>query len=190
MRDAIANNKKIVMSAHSRGTILTDEAWKNVFAELRDKHKSDPDVIAAGDRAAQEMAQVDPLSASAARSVAISEAARQKAAKDLNDHVTVLNAGNAVWAPNPLQDGRRVVTTWHGMPVDVISVPVGTNPLDHLQNAPVDITSEKPDALARAKTIVQETTGKPGTDSDLSTKSHHTYGHWYVGKVSDLACGK
>ena len=128
MRDAIANGDHITMSAHSRGSILTEDSWNQVFSEQRSEFMNSPEAVAAGQEAYDmTLAEtMDPISALMVSRIAQQQVAGEQAAEVVNKHVTVVSSGNAVSFYNPHEEGIRVVSTWHGVSVDKINVFTGS----------------------------------------------------------------
>jgi hypothetical protein len=195
IRDAINRGEHITISAHSRGSILLENGWDDVFDDYRDHYYKDTyntkDAIEAGEEARR---QHDPESSP----IGFAEAERQgrdkkawemaerQAADKLNQHVTVITAGNAV-TPNRLQDGQRFVTRRPGRSVsaDWVTWSVGSTKTGIKKTVPVDTQAEREAAQKRVEWL-RKTTGDKNVD--LDTGLYHTYGHWYVGKVARQHC--
>ncbi|WP_428262390.1 hypothetical protein [Haliangium sp.] len=132
MLDAVHSGQRITMSAHSRGTIKTDVAVRNVHAVLREEMTAELMSSPEAEQAATEAAEMARRMAAAGHPTLspdlAAEIARRGAAKRLSGkrawdtieaHVQLIYAGNAVKFPSPpaeLVVGRS----------DFVSMSVGT----------------------------------------------------------------
>jgi hypothetical protein len=120
MLDAVRGKHRVTVSAHSRGTIKTDNAVRNVHRILSDEQfgtaLASKEAINAGIEAERELVpQYEELGISAAvlRQIVTREKARQianaEATKQLDDFVQLIFTGNAVQFPSTLMAGHIVV---------------------------------------------------------------------------------
>lgn len=109
--DAVSNQHRTTVSAHSRGTIKTDNAVRNAHAKIRSdflpKAMADPAVAQLASDAARLAAQMNPqlgLSAAMLERVYLPvfarEAADRLATAELDRYVHLIYAGNAVQFPS------------------------------------------------------------------------------------------
>ncbi|HRE02301.1 MAG TPA: hypothetical protein PLV68_13445 [Ilumatobacteraceae bacterium] len=111
MLDAVKQQHRTTVSAHSRGTIKTDNAVRNAHAQLSAEYLpaliQDPAVIAEAQQAAQIAARMNAelgLSAAMLTPVYIrlfaKEHAAKKATADMDQFIQLIYAGNAVQFPS------------------------------------------------------------------------------------------
>lgn len=147
MQDAIGSGRRITISAHSRGSIHTENAWREVRAaetsrllkEQGATYAQDPSVKRAVDAASKTNRHTDigtrRFEEARARRRAMRRLAETDAADLLNRHVTVVTSGNAVWMPDPSRraialvaegpdGGKDLISTWFGHTRDVGGVKV------------------------------------------------------------------
>jgi len=104
MLDAVRNKTPKTFVAHSRGSILSKDAWHKVHETRK-----------------QEILDADPEYASlpwwniSAKWSAEKEAGQQ-ATTELNRYVRVIDAGNAVWADNSGANTYHIVNPWDPVP--------------------------------------------------------------------------
>jgi hypothetical protein len=120
MLDAVANQHRTAVSAHSRGTIKTDNAVRNAHRQISGQHfeaaMADPAVRQQAAEAAAMVAEQNiefNLSASMLMPTYVRLFARQKADEmataDLDAYVQLIYAGNAVQFPSNAVNLRLVV---------------------------------------------------------------------------------
>jgi hypothetical protein len=120
MLDAVRNKHRVTVSAHSRGTIKTDNAVRNVHHVLSDEQfataLTSKEAIDAGEAAVREMGdEYESMGISPAilRQIVTREKARQlantEATRQLDAFVQLIFAGNAVQFPSSLMAGHIVV---------------------------------------------------------------------------------
>ncbi len=113
MLDAVRNKQRVTVSAHSRGTIKTDNAVRTVYKVLTKEFlkdaKQDPEVQAAYEKAlekASEMGEDSQLAPDMIADMASEEKAKQVAAKraeaEMNAYIQLIYAGNAVSFPSKI----------------------------------------------------------------------------------------
>jgi hypothetical protein len=188
MRDAIAQHRHLTMSAHSRGSILTENAWRRVRDEQIAKHLADPAVQAAG-RAAYDDALAsgsDDMGARASADETMHGLARQRAAADMNDNVTVVSAGNAVAFYDPDEKGVRVISTWHGQPVDLINRYTGSGGVRSLL-VPVPFVS-KWLALTSGVGLLDNMRTVPSEVTHDFSIPNHFFPKYYAAQVANQIC--
>ncbi|MEP0859571.1 DUF4157 domain-containing protein [Trichocoleus sp. DQ-U1] len=113
MLDAVRRKTRVTVSAHSRGTIKTDNAVRNVHEVLKQEYlllaRQDPAVL----KIYQDFALfyqendmglgIDPeILAAAAREEAAKRMASDRAKEDLNTYIQLIFAGNAVQHPSSI----------------------------------------------------------------------------------------
>ncbi len=170
MEDAIRSGRRITISAHSRGTIHTENAWRAVHDRTADRlllqngatYARDPSVAAA-ERAAH-VGDRTGLGPELAARRAMRRLAEADAAEILNRHVSMIGSGNAVWFPHPLQETLSLVAD---DPEDGATGDVVTDWFGHDQN------------VGRVK--VRRV---PGDDSALK----HSFTDLYAAEVADEHC--
>lgn len=120
MLDAVRGKHRVTVSAHSRGTIKTDNAVRNVHHVLSDEHfgpaLSSKEAVDAGESAVREMGddyEAMGISPALLRQIVTREKARQmanaEATRQLDAFVQLIFAGNAVQFPSTLLAGHIVV---------------------------------------------------------------------------------
>ncbi len=110
MLDAVHNKQRVTVSAHSRGTIKTDNAVRTVYKVLTKEFlkdaKQDPEVRAAYEKALEKASSSEDsqLSPDMVADMASEEKAKQVAAKraeaEMNAYIQLIYAGNAVSFPS------------------------------------------------------------------------------------------
>ncbi|KAI9130400.1 hypothetical protein [Acaryochloris sp. CCMEE 5410] len=123
MLDAVRSKKRVTVSAHSRGTIKTDNAVRNVH-EILTKELL-PSIRAARQEEVMAYWQAnDPqigLSADMLAELSYSGFAAEEAKKQLNNYIQLIYAGNAVQHPSAFIDVKLFVGG-----LDLVSMFVGT----------------------------------------------------------------
>lgn len=123
MLDAVRSKKRVTVSAHSRGTIKTDNAVRNVH-EILTKELL-PSIRAARQEEVMAYWQAnDPqigLSADMLAELSYSGFAAEEAKKQLNTYIQLIYAGNAVQHPSAFIDVKLFVGG-----LDLVSMFVGT----------------------------------------------------------------
>lgn len=120
MLDAVANRHRTTVSAHSRGTIKTDNAVRNAHRQISQQYleaaMTDPTVLQQAAEAAALVAEQNPelnLSAAMLRPTYVRLFARQRADElataDMDAYVQLIYAGNAVQFPSSAVNLRLVV---------------------------------------------------------------------------------
>lgn len=196
MRDAIANGSVITMSAHSRGSILTEDAWQIVFDGLRTDYMNSPAGRDAADKIrAQFAAQYGDTDDGGMWELwaqnAINDDAGRHAGNTLNDHVMVVSSGNAVSFYNPYENGYRVVSSSNGWSVDPVNVFTGSTHTGNMQtlynevppnptNVPLLPLLLVPGGVAHVTLPV----------NPLDAGSFHTFDISYVSRVAATACAQ
>jgi len=202
MRQAIESSdptrRPLVISAHSRGSIHTDNAWKNVRDDLADKYyKQNPDkydnspeaIQAEKDAiAAQQAANATNPDAAVSPAMAGRVARRQKAKdmaerdanKTMNENVHVVTSGNAIRFPDPGQDVTNIyVADDKGKAKDSVTSLTGNT--THGQPVYVDDgTKSQAEKVAREDPI-----GDKYDDGN-----YHRFTQWYAKPVAAQYCNK
>jgi len=131
MLDAVAAKRRIHVSAHSRGTIKTDNAVRTIFKTLTGQYKQE--LIAKQDKALQREARArakelestglidSGMAADMALEQVVEQKAKQRARTDMDKYIQLVYGGNAVSYPSSVIP----VTLFVGS-TDPVSFGVGT----------------------------------------------------------------
>jgi len=131
MLDAVAAKRRIHVSAHSRGTIKTDNAVRTVFKTLTAQYTQE--LLAKPDKALQKEAQAfakeleatglfdSGMAADFSLQQAAEQKAKERAKKDMDRYIQLVYAGNAVSYPSSVIPVTMLVGS-----KDPISFGVGT----------------------------------------------------------------
>jgi len=129
MLDAVAARRRIHVSAHSRGTIKTDNAVRNAFttlaAEYTARLRSDQGVRRAARKLQQDLIDTGLMDSKMALAFAIESVARARAEDevkaDMNRYIQLVYGGNAVSYPSSVLPVELFVGS-----MDFVSLGVGT----------------------------------------------------------------
>lgn len=193
----------LIISAHSRGSIHTDNAWKNVRDEVAQKYYSDdpakydddPEAVRAQKDAVAErqlLNEIDPKSAlsperagTIAREQKARELAKNDANKTMNENTHVITSGNAVYFPDQGQDLTNLYMKLDKAPwylpfrksKDRVPFLVGhtrdSRPLE------VDATSTK---------HAQQVADSDPIGDELGNSAYHRFNQWYSPAVAEEYC--
>jgi hypothetical protein len=140
MLDAVHNQHRTTVSAHSRGTIKTDNAVRNVHRQLSTEYLNQAMDSPEAQQAAEEAeaaslknndTNLNPSFISEiARKAKAKEVAERLASEDMNKYIQLIYAGNAVEFPSTVLKGDLYVApgNWYSLKnMDYISFTVGSN---------------------------------------------------------------